>query len=225
MLTRRLIITTAVAAGAAVVATTTTATAAVPSSSQLKHALIAKSDLPAGWKTISTPTPKPSEGGAIPTTLAKCLGVSRTAITPKALALTVFNQGSSTIDSNASSFASKTAAHKAVSLVRSSKFASCTEAFARKQLASSLPSGGTIKNLTVTAGKPYAGAASSVIATVTTTMTVSFDGQDSTVQSEGVFIAHGLVLASVEDSSAGGTVDTTLLDKLGNVLAGRVNKL
>jgi hypothetical protein len=201
----------------------TSASAVTPASlSQLKKIALQPAELPSGWKWA------PYQGGpdnsAINADLYKCVGARNTDSDKVAEAHSGdFTLGDADISSSAASYRSQSDLNTDIAMLHSPKISPCLEQMMKKQVAASLPAGGTIASVSVKTTPGSAGLAN-VVATGTGTITISVNGQQVTVYLTTAFITGPLIEAEVDTSNVGTPVPASVVNSLVATVATRAAK-
>src|SRR5262249_31137394 len=199
----------------------TSASAAAPASlSQLKRIVLQPADLPSGWKgTPYQPGPNDSANNAA---LMKCVGARNTDSDKVAEAHSDdFALGDASISSSASSYRSQSALDTDIAMLHSPKLSPCFEQMVKKQLAASLPAGGTIESASIKITPGSAGGPANVVATGTGTIKVQVNGQHVPVYLTVAFITGPLIEAEVDTENVGTPVPASVVNPLVATVATR----
>src|SRR5262249_15764562 len=171
----------------------TSASAATPASlSQLEKIVLQSADLPSSWKRAPyQPDPNDSANNAA---LVKCVGARNTDSDKVAEAHSGdFALGDARISSSASSYRSQSDLDADIAMLHSPKLSPCFEQMVKKQLAASLPAGGTIESASIKITPGSAGGPANVVATGTGTIKVQVNGQHVPVYLTVAFITGPLI--------------------------------
>ncbi|MDQ6850775.1 MAG: hypothetical protein M3070_12600 [Actinomycetota bacterium] len=177
-------------------------------------------ELPAGW----TPTPYRASPGdaAEQAALVRCVGGRNTSGDTTSEAHSPdYRNGNAQVSSNAKSVRSQADLKADIALARSPKVDACYQQLLRKKLASSLPTGGTVKSVTVKVTKAAAGSPRNVIATVAATIKVVVSGSPIVLYVNSAMITGKQIEAEVDFTSVGAPLPATLRAGLTKKVADR----
>jgi len=214
--------TTSTAAGSLSSSSSSTA-AASPSASPASAAQLAKivlqpTDFPTGWD--HTPyKPDPSDSAAY-AEFAKCLGAPNTDQVAEAHS-DDFALGGARISSAAYSFRSQSTVDAYTAGLLSAKASPCVEQLVRQQVASVVPTGGTIESVSLRIVPGSVGGLPNIVATTTGTFKVKVSGKSVGGNFTVAFINGPLIEADVSAFSVGAPVPTDLMGSLAADVAGR----
>ena len=202
----------------------TAASAATPASlSQLEKLVLQSADLPSGWKgSPYQPDPNDSANNAA---LVKCAGARNTDGDKVAEAHSDdFALGDASISSSATSYRSQSDLESDVAMLHSPKLSPCFEQMMKKQLAASLPAGGTVESASVKITPGSAGGPANVVATGTGTIKVQVNGQQIPVYLTVAFITGPLIQAEVDTENVGTSLPASVVNPLVATVAARAVK-
>ncbi len=202
----------------------TSASAAKPASlSELKKIVLQPADLPSGWKgTPYQPDPSDSANNAA---LVNCVGGRNTDSDKVAEAHSNdFALGDAGISSSAASYRSQSALDADVAMLHSPKLSTCLGQMLKKQLAASMPPGGTIESASIKIAPGSAGGPANVAATGTGTIKLRLNGQQIPVYLTIAFIMGPLIEAQVSGMNVGTPVPASVVDPLVATVATRAAK-
>ncbi len=202
----------------------TSAPAATPASlSQLQKIVFQPADLPSGWKgTPYQPGPNDSASNAA---LVKCVGGRNTDSDKVAEAHSDdFALGDASISSSATSYRLQSDLDADMAMLHSPKLSPCFEQTTKKQLAASLPAGGTIESASIKITPGSAGGPANVVATGTGTIKVQVNGQQVPVYLTVAFITGPLIEAEVDTENIGTPVPASVVNPLVATVATRAVK-
>ena len=202
----------------------TSSSAAAPASlSQLKTMVLQPADLPSGWKGAPyQPNPNDSATNAA---MVKCVGGRNSDGDKVAEAHSDdFALGDASISSSATSYRSQSDLESDVAMLHSPKLSPCFEQMMKKQLAASLPAGGTVKSASVKITPGSAGGPANVVATGTGTIKVQVNGQQIPVYLTVAFITGPLIQAEVDTENVGTPLPASVVNPLVATVAARAVK-
>ena len=197
---------------------------ATPASlSQLKKIVLQPADLPSGWKGAPyQPDPNDSANNAA---LTKCVGARNTDSDKVAEAHSDdFALGDASISSSAASYPSQSDLDADVTMLHSPKLSPCFEQMMKKQLAASLPAGGTIESASIKITPGSAGGPANVVAMGIGTIKVRVNGQQVPVYLTVAFITGPLTEAEVDAENVGTPVPASVVNPLVATVATRAAK-
>lgn len=197
------------------------AAAAAPTADQLKSYLLTDSDLPSGW--TGTPHQTDPSDAATQAAFESCLGGNSTQDQVAEADSSDYAMGEAQISSSATSYKSADDVKNDVAALTGPKVNSCFQDQVNTTLKKSLPAGATIDNSTITITPGSNGGPQNVVATGKGTITVTVQGQQTTVNLLVGFITGNQVEAEVDYVNPGGTTDADLFTKLLNTVASRVS--
>lgn len=198
--------------------------AAKPASlSQLKKIVLQPADLPSGWKgTAYQADPNDSANDAA---LMRCVGARDTDGDRVAEANSDnFDLGAAEISSSASSYRSQSDLVSDVAMLHSPKLSTCFGQMMNKQLAASLPAGGTTESTSIKITPGSAGGPANVVATGTGTIKVQVDGHQVLAYLTVAFITGPLIEAEVDTENVGKPVPASVVNPLVATVATRAAK-
>jgi hypothetical protein len=204
--------------------TATSASAARPASlSQLEKIVLRPADLPSGWKGAPyQPDPNDAANNAA---LMKCVGARNTDSDRVAEAHSDdFALGDASISSTADSYRSQSDLDTDVAVLHSQKLSPCFGQMMKKQLAASLPAGGTVKSASIKITPGSAGGPANVVATGTGIIKIQVNGQQVPVYLTVAFITGPLIESEVDAENAGTPVPASVVNSLVATVATRAVK-
>jgi len=215
--------TTSTAAGP--LSSSSSTAAASPSGSPASAAQLAKivlqpADFPVGWE--HTPYKPNSADSTAAAEFAKCLGVPNSDTDPVAEAHSDdFALGEARISSPAYSFRSQSTVDAYTAGLLSAKASPCVEQLVRQQIASVVPTGGTIESVSLRIVPGSVGGLPNIVATTAGTFKVKVSGKSVGGNFTVAFINGPLIEADVSAFSVGAPVPTDLMGSLAADVAGR----
>jgi hypothetical protein len=196
------------------------AAAALPA---LRKIVLKPTDLPAGWKPTPHKANPSDEAGNV--AMLKCVGARNTDGDKVAEANSDdFAAGDAQISSSATSYRSQADLDTDLAMLRSPKLSPCLEQLLKKELASSLPAGGTVGSTSVKVTPGSAGGPANVAATATAIIKVSVNGQQIPAYMSLAFITGPLIEAEVDSDNIGAPVAASVLSGAVAAVANRAAK-
>ncbi len=204
------------------VSSSSPATSAPASLSQLEKIVLQPADLPSGWKGAPyQPDPNDSANNAA---MVQCVGARNTDSDKAAEAHSdSFALGDASISSSASSYRSQSDLDSDIAMLNSPKISPCFEQMMKKQLAASLPAGGTIESASIKITPGSAGGPANVVAMGTGTIKVQVSGQQVPVYLTVAFITGPLIEAEVDTENVGAPVPASVVNPLVATVATRAS--
>jgi len=187
---------------------------------QLQTIVLQPADLPAGWK--GTPYQADPNDAADQAALLACTGGKDTTADKVAEANSDdYNLDNATISSSANSFKSQSDIDADVATLHSPKLSSCYDQLLKKQLATALPAGATIKSASITITPGSGGGPANVAATGSGTIQISANGQIVPAYVNVAFITGPLIEAEVDAENVGTPVPPAVVSALVAKVAAR----
>jgi hypothetical protein len=185
-------------------------TSGTPTHQQLQQIVLQQTDLPAGW--TGKPTSPDAGNSDVDTQVQACIGGAQISQSDQVdkVQSDDFNQGESTISSDAASYKSQEAVDNRKAAITSPKADSCFNQALQEELKTSLPAGTTVNNLNFHLTPGSNGGPSNVVATAVGTVTVTAQGQTVTVYVSDAFISGNLVTATVQFEGLGQPIDSAV---------------
>jgi hypothetical protein len=189
----------------------------------LDEIVLKASDLPAGWKgTAYHAHPGDDANQAA---LLKCVGARNTGPDKVAEANSDdFALGDASVSSSATRYRSRSDLDVDVAVLHSPKLSTCYERLIGTKIGGSLPAGTKInsKSFKITLGS--AGGPSNIIATGTSTIDLTVDGQAASVYLTISFITGPLIQAEVDTENIGSPMPASLVTSLVTAVAKRAGQ-
>jgi hypothetical protein len=198
--------------------------AARPSAAKLKSFNLVQADLGATW-TSKASNPSDNDDPAGDAALAACTGTKNT--DPDKVTETAspdFTLQETTISSSATSYKSQSDLDADIAEVKSPKASACFNQLLRKNAASGLQAGETLKSLVFKLVPGNGGGPSNVIAAVEGQLTFLVNGKTVTAYEDSALITGTLTEAEVDFEGIGARVPAADRARLTNLVATRVSK-
>lgn len=191
--------------------------------SQLEKIVLRPRDLSTRWK--GTPDkPDPSEA-AHNAAVVTCVGARNTDTDKVAEAHSEdFALGDASISSSAASYRSQSDLDSYAATVHSPKLAPCLEQVFKKEFATSLPAGVTVRSVSIKITPGSAGGPANVVGTGTGTIKVSGNGRPVAIYVSVAYITGPLIEAEVDTENVGTPVPASLVKSLVATVATRAAK-